>query len=359
MKMNMDNANAATARSKRRPPVEGLSAEERAWDDFVLQHPLRTPFHLSAWKKCLVETFAYQPYYLTSTSDGAIDGVLPLFLVKNWVIGKVLISTPFAVYGGILANSEAAKQRLVNEATALAKKLAVDYLELRNIDPQQSAGFSPVDRYVDFIQYVQPGDQELLLAALPRKVRNLIRKSLKSPFCARRAPALSGFLSVMAENYRRLGTPIFPDRWFESLVRHFGEVADVREVLLNGQIATASMNFLLGDRVYNYYAGSREHLLPLAPNNFMYFEQLLWAGNEGFRIYDFGRSKIDSGNYEFKKQWATELHPLPYEVLLVERKELPNISPTNPKFHLVIQIWRRMPIWLTRVIGPRLIGMFP
>jgi hypothetical protein len=163
----------------------------------------------------------------------------------------------------------------------------------------------------------------------------------------------------MAENYRRLGTPIFPDRWFQSLVRYFGEMVHVREVLLEGELATASMNLLCNGRVYNYYSGSRERLLPLAPNNFMYFDLLLWSGNQGFRVFDFGRSKIDSGNYEFKKQWSTEIVEMPYEMLLVKRKEMPNFTPTNPKYQLGIKAWQHLPIWMTRVIGPRLIGMFP
>ena len=341
------------------PATEHLAAEEREWDEFVLGHPLGTPFHLSAWKKSLVETFGYQPCYLTSRSNGIINGVLPLFLIKNWMVGKVLLSTPFAVYGGILASSEQAKRQLIDEAGALAREQHVDHLELRNIDPQQIAGFSPISRYVDFIQQVEPGDEDQLLAALPRKIRNKIRKSLKSPFSSRRTSDLSGFLSVMAENYHRLGTPIFPDRWFHSLVHYFGEMAHVREILLEDKLAAASMNFLFGDRMYNFYSGSRECFLPLAPNNFMYFEHLLWAGNHGFRSFDFGRSKIESGNYEFKKQWSTEIRDLPYEILLVKRKELPNFSPANPKFDMAIRIWRKLPLPLTHLLGPRLVRLFP
>lgn len=91
----------------------------------------------------------------------------------------------------------------------------------------------------------------------------------------------------------------------------------------------------------------------------MYFDLLLWSGNQGFRVFDFGRSKIDSGNYEFKKQWPTEIIEMPYEMLLVRCKELPNFSATNPKYQLGIRAWQHMPLWMTRVVGPRLIGMFP
>jgi hypothetical protein len=54
-----------------------------------------------------------------------------------------------------------------------------------------------------------------------------------------------------------------------------------------------------------------------------------------------------------------EERELPYEILLVRRKSLPNFSPANPKFSLAIRMWQKMPLWLTRAAGPWLIRLFP
>jgi len=53
------------------------------------------------------------------------------------------------------------------------------------------------------------------------------------------------------------------------------------------------------------------------------------------------------------------MRELPYEVVLINRRELPNFSPVNPKFHLAIKLWRSVPLWLTRLVGPALIRLFP
>jgi hypothetical protein len=136
-------------------------------------------------------------------------------------------------------------------------------------------------------------------------------------------------------------------------------MVDVREVVLDGRVVAVSFNFLFRDIMHTYFAASSEEHLSMSPNNFMYFDHLLWAGKNGYRTFDFGRSKKESGHYTFKKHWRTTSRELPYEVLLVTRDELPNFSPTNPKFQLSIRLWQMLPLSVARVLGPRLIPLFP
>ena len=133
----------------------------------------------------------------------------------------------------------------------------------------------------------------------------------------------------------------------------------MREVWLEGKAVAASVNFLYGGEMHTYYAASDQKHLQAAPNNYMYFEYLLWAAQNGFRRFDFGRSKYNTGTFDFKRHWVTEMRELPYEILLVNRKELPDIGPANPKFDLALQVWRRVPLGLTRVVGPALVRLFP
>jgi hypothetical protein len=115
--------------------------DERRWDDFVLAHPYGTPFHLIAWKKVIQKNFGYQPHYLMAVDADRVRGILPLFLVKNLLVGKALISSPFAVYGGVLADSDAARASLATGARRLGETLGVEYVELRNAHTSQCVGF--------------------------------------------------------------------------------------------------------------------------------------------------------------------------------------------------------------------------
>src|SRR5262249_9658162 len=158
-----------------------------------------------------------------------------------------------------------------------------------------------------------------------------------------------GFLELYSQSLRRLGTPCFPYKYFHSLMRNFEGSVDVREFTYQGKTAAAVLSLYMRDTVFPYYGASDPALNNVAPNNFMYFDLMRWAGANGYKNYDFGRSKKEgSGSYDFKGHWGMVERELPYEILLVKRKELPNYSPNNKKFQLPLEIWKRLPLPLTR-----------
>jgi FemAB-related protein (PEP-CTERM system-associated) len=331
-----------------------------AWDRFVLGHEHGSPFHMTAWMKSIQETYGFRPWYLEASEGGRTRGVLPLFLVKSPLMGKALISVPFGVYGGALSDSPEAAARLRAEVVRLGRELGVQHVELRNAYPEQALGFAPVERYVTFTQGIG-ADEEALLQSIPRKVRYMVRKALKEEFTTRRQSTDYGaFIDLYTRNLRRLGTPSFPKKHFDALRRHFGGAVDVREVVYRGEVAAAVLTFYFRDQVMPYYGASDPKFHALAPNNFMYFDLMRWGGANGFRTFDFGRSKISSGgSYDFKGHWGMQERVLPYEMLLVKRKELPDFSPRNPLFELPIKIWQRLPLAVTRAVGPYFLRMVP
>jgi lipid II:glycine glycyltransferase (peptidoglycan interpeptide bridge formation enzyme) len=158
---------------------------------------------------------------------------------------------------------------------------------------------------------------------------------------------------------RRLGTPSFPKRHFTAIMKHFNGMVDVREVLLHDNVVAASLNFHFRHSMHIYYAATDGRFNALAPNTFMYFDHLQWAIANGRSEFEFGRSKRNTGPFDFKTHWGTEMRPLPYNIILVRKKTVPNYTPTNDKLALAAKLWSRLPLPLTRAIGPRLIRMFP
>ena len=136
-------------------------------------------------------------------------------------------------------------------------------------------------------------------------------------------------------------------------------MADICEVTKDGQLAAAVLTFYFRDQILPYYGASDPQFNALAPNNFMYYDLMRWGGGNGFRTFDFGRSKRVKGSYDFKSHWGMLERELPYEVHLVRSRTLPNYSPGNPVFRLPIECWKRLPLWLTRALGPRLIRYVP
>jgi len=112
------------------------------------------------------------------------------------------------------------------------------------------------------------------------------------------------------------------------------------------------LSFYFKDQVIPYYAGSDFEFRRLAPNDFMYWKLMEKACLDGYKWFDFGRSKVDTGSFSFKKHWGFEPQPLAYQYILHKLKELPNISPANPKYQKKIEMWKKMPFGLTKMVGP-------
>jgi FemAB-related protein (PEP-CTERM system-associated) len=336
-----------------------VESDHEAWDTFVSNHPYGTPFHLIAWKESIETTFGYHSHYLLVTAGDRVAGVLPLFLVKNLLTGKRLISSPFAVYGGILADSDEARIALLHHAKALGEQLKVKDIELRNAWEGQSSGLPRITRYVTFSQEIGP-DEIAVLNAIPRKTRAAVRKSLKEGLASRREfSAWQTFADLYSRNLGRLGTPCFPVKHFATLLEKFGGMADIREVSFNGTVVAAVLTFYFRDQVLPYYGASDPKFNAIAPNNFMYYDLMRWGGHNGYRIFDFGRSKKVKGSYDFKAHWGMMERELPYEIYLVKGKKLPNYSPANPVFRLPILLWQRLPFAVARALGPHLIRFVP
>ena len=331
----------------------------REWDDFVLRHPYGSPFHMLAWKNSIERIFRYQSVYRAAFNGTRLVGILPLFLVDGLMTGKALISSPFAVYGGALTEASEVQAAFGEHIAALGAELQVEYVELRNAYPEQCFGWVPVRRYVTFTRDLSLHEPEELLKSIPKKTRNMVRKALKTDFELRRVGDWRQFERLHSLTLRRLGTPSFPPRYFAELVEQFGNMLDISEVVLDGVTVAASMSFLFNKQMHIYYAATDPRYNALAPNYRMYFEHLLWAGQRGCRVFDFGRSKLNTGTFDFKRHWDALMRELPYEILLVRRKDLPNLSPVNPKFDLAIRIWQKLPLSVTRTLGPRLIRLFP
>jgi FemAB-related protein (PEP-CTERM system-associated) len=324
------------------------------WDAFIHSHPNGSPFHLTAWQRLIHDTFGYEPKHIVARgAGGEICGVLPLFLVRSLLFGRMLISTPQAAYGGVLASSDSAEQAILHRARQMAKELRVQFLELRNFRNPIAGHRLPVkDLYVTFRQALLE-DLEANLLAIPRKTRAEIREGIRKGLEFKVDEiGPDEFYSVYSRSVRDLGTPVFTKRLFENGRREFGPDCKICSVHWRGKLVGAVWTLFYKDEVVPYYGGSIREYNHLAVNSFMYWMLMKYGVENGYRIFDFGRSKKGTGSFDFKRRWGMTMSDLPYQYCLVRSKAMPDTSPLNPKFSLPIRLWRRMPLSLTTTIGP-------
>jgi FemAB-related protein (PEP-CTERM system-associated) len=337
------------------PDVSALVAEKSAaWDAFVRTHPEGTFFHLAGWRDVLVRAFGHRSHYLIAERGGQVCGVLPLAEVKSKLFGHALVSTPFCVYGGIVATDEAAANALRDRACQLAKALNVDHLEMRN-RRRQHPDWPAKDLYVTFRKPIL-ADSEANMLAIPRKQRAMVRKGIQKGLRSEVDASVDRVYDTYSESLRNLGTPVFSRRYMRILKEVFGDACEALTILSGDRPVAGVISFLFREEVIPYYGGGTSEARAVAGNDFLYWEVMERARQQGKQLFDYGRSKRDSGAFDFKKNWGFEPQPLFYEYFLVKAHDLPNLNPNNPKYSLFIKLWQRLPLWLSRKLGPFLAG---
>ena len=335
------------------------SSNEKRWDDFVIINSSSTFFHSLGWKRVIEQSFSYQAEYLYAEEDGQVQGILPLFEVKSLWGSRSLLSVPFGVYGGVCVHNVEAERVLLNAAKDLAMDRGVQNVEFRH-ERLCSESFPSKDLYFTFRRPLL-GSVDENLKAIPRKQRRMIRQGEKHGLTAEFGGLefLNEFYAIYTHSLKNLGTPAFPLSYFHNLLSEFGKACRILGVRKDGHMVAAVMTFFFKDQVLPYYGGAFGDSLKYAVYDFMYWELMRYAVEAGYKIFDFGRSKEGTGAFDFKRHWGFEPEPLPYQFYLPRGGAIPNVNPSNPKLKWAIEIWKKMPLQLTQMIGPFLVRYVP
>jgi FemAB-related protein (PEP-CTERM system-associated) len=324
-----------------------------AWDDYVLRTPSATFFHRAGWKTVLEQAFGHRTCFLYAEDQGSIIGILPLAQVKSVLFGNTLSSLPFCVYGGIVADNEQVARALRGEACRLAQEFNVGALELRNATPSETDW--PVKQlYYTFRKSIDP-DDEANLKAIPNRQRAMVRKGIEEGLHSEWDSGTDRIYRVYSESVRNLGTPVFSAKYLRVLRQVFASHCSVLMITQAGQDVAGVLSFYFRDEVIPYYGGSTAVARSLkGVNHFMYWELMRHSAAQGYRLFDFGRSKEGTGPFSFKKNFGFKPQPLPYEYFLVKSSSVPDVNPLNPKYRLMISVWSKLPLPIANLLGPLL-----
>lgn len=338
---------------------EAGPADAGAWTAFVATRPEASACHAWAWRDLLAHELGCTPHYLAAQdAGGQWRGVLPLMRLTSRLFGDFLVSLPALNYGGPLTAEPAADEALAEAAIALARRLGVQHMELREqvARPGWAARTDKVAMILDLAS-----TPEAQFKAFGSKLRAQIRRPEKEGAVTRFGghELVGDFYRVFARNMRDLGTPVYDRRLFAAVARQWPREARVAVVYLGGAPVAAGFTLRHGDRLEIPWASSLREFNRAGVNMQLYWSVLEQAIRDGVRQFDFGRSSVDGGTYRFKAQWGAEPRQLYWHYWLADGRELPGLTPSNPRFALAIGAWKRLPVWAANLIGPRVVRYLP
>jgi FemAB-related protein (PEP-CTERM system-associated) len=312
-----------------------------------------------AWLLALHEGLGHEPICLEAQRGGQTVGLLPLARVRSLLFGRFLVSLPYLNYGGVLAADEDVRAILIECAVAHAARMKAKHLELRHEDPVDHPALNGRRDDKVHMRLDLPATGDELWKSLDPKVRNQVRKGEKAGLEVVWAGAegVPGFYEVFSANMRDLGTPVYGAALFRAIFRHFPEQAEVCVVRL-GERPVAAALLLHGWGVTEVpSASSLRAFNHTCANMLMYWHLLQRAIGRRQAVFDFGRSTTGGSTFKFKKQWGAR--PCPAVWQYATQGEPAGLRPDNPKFQLAVRAWRKLPVWLTRLIGPPIVRGIP
>ena len=329
-------------------------------DRFVHRNATSSIYQDYRWIPVIEQSFGHKCFYLVSEDyDGHITGTLPLVHLNSLFFGNFLVSMPYFNYGGVCADDLPARNLLIEEAIRTAKRLGASHIEFRQELPLGN-GF-PVKTYKVSMRLELPKSERDLWNSFPSKLKSQIRKPQKEGMTVRisRYEELENFYRIFSINMRDLGTPVYPKHFFRNILDHFPENSWICTVS-SGKTPVAS-GFLLGFKgnMEIPWASSIREYNRLGPNMLLYWSCLEFACNRGVRVFDFGRSTVGEGTYRFKEQWGAIPHPMFWHYWMAREEPMPEINPRNPKYRFAIEMWKKLPVPITRIIGPAIVRNIP
>jgi serine/alanine adding enzyme len=373
------------------------SEDTPSWDHYVTLHPDSTLYHLSGWKNIIENTYGHSTYYLIAKREFRMDanyqngtnlfdsknppertntnivGVLPLVHLKHFLFGNSLVSIPFFDLGGVLADDDDVAKVLILEALNIAKRLMVDTIELRHLNPLSWLNSNDLQvltcnlksgnhnwaahTHSHKVRMILdlPDSSEVLIASFKAKLRSQIKKPAKDGLCSKSGALelLDDFYNVFSINMRDLGSPVHSKRLINNVLKEFSGRAKIIIIYKDKKKPIAcAMMISFKETLENPWASALREYSPMSPNMLLYWKMLEYACDNGFKKFDFGRSSPYEGTYRFKAQWGAYPMPLNWQYLSVNRKPGESNLSEKTKYSKAIKYWQKMPVHLTKILGP-------
>lgn len=341
--------------------------DKALWNDFVRKHEAATIFHLWEWGQLINKTFRAKRIYLIAEDHGSVVGVFPLLLVEGILFGRKLVSSPFCEYGGPLVLTSAHARSFLSSAMSIAVDNRSDYVEIRTCffpsfdELIEQFGFKTHERYCTF--KLGLSSSQNLWAKLDRKIRNAVRKAVKNDVAVMELKdfhELEIFYDLYLKTMKNLGSPPYPFSYFAHLWRFFGFDSSIPRVKFliaeyrQKAIAGICVSVFKGD-IQWWMSVSDPQYRNLNPTHLLLWSVLEWGADNKCNSFDFGRTRLNTGVYDFKKKWnGTPLWLRTYTHFFGEERELPD--PTHGIYFHLSKLWSLLPIPLARKLGPRILA---
>ena len=340
-------------------------SNKRDWEELVEGSEEATTGHLWQWREIVASAYGFKSFYLMAEEDGKPLAVAPFISVRSLLYGNELASMPYLDYGGVCHSSRLPEEArpevdraIFDHALKLALSLNAKRLHARSPlapnDPRFEISLEKVAQRLELA--ATAADQ---LKRLPAERRNRLRRcersGLKTEIYKPTDPqALKEFYAVYSTNMRDLGSPTHSSLFFREVSERLQDYLTLIIIRYEGEPVAAALAFEFRKMIGLPWSGATLAARPLYGNNALFWAGISMGIERGCHTFDFGRSSVGSGIFEFKRQWG----PLPHQAYWGTIQLRPGAKAPRERreLNMASAIWKRVPLSITRIVGPMLRG---
>jgi len=315
--------------------------------------------HLPVWTEMVENLFGHKGYYLVARDNGVVCGVLPLSHVRSKLFGYHFVSQPFSDYGGPLTKSPEVTETLYEHAIELVNQYKCDYIEFRNTVAIPQEMHLRTDKICMHLPLAK--EPEVVWTGLRPQIRNRIRQAEKSGIIVTNGhiEMLDDFYRLWTIRMRELGTPCYSRELFRGILETFKDNSRIFLAHSGYKVAAAFFVYTFNGCVHSRWGATLREFDSLSPNYLLNWSAIEYYCKAGMSLFDFGRSTVGSGQHTFKKRWGAQPVQLNWQYWIRPGKSLNLAKPDVPKYRRKAEIWKKVPLVVTRIIGPRISCSLP
>lgn len=336
--------------------------KDERWDRFVESHPFGWVCHLSGWKRVLENSFPHMKgYYLALIDDnGEIKAGLPIYEVRSKLTRNRLVSIPFATLSDPLVSNSEELELLIEATKFLSKNLDISNIEIRTtnchvyLNNKDFLGqYYFKIHYIDLSLSIEELWKSFHRKAIRQEINRAIQSNLDIKIGVDRND-LFEFYKLYIETRKRLGLPPHPYNFIKLLWEEFkpSKKLFLYKANYKNQTIASHIVFRFNGRVSAEFEGWDRNFHKLSANPFLFWEEIKAAKNDGFKVYDFGRtSPKNESLMKFKNHWGTKVSDLPIFYFNNNHDNKMKLNEEKFIYNLTRKVCRRIPTPILKKIG--------
>lgn len=328
------------------------------WESFVAENPNAIAWQSYEWKDVLKKHFQFEYHPIAVCDSAKILGVLPLYRMKTMLAKDSLISVPFAVAGGIVSDSEEARDLLIGKAIALSRKYNSCGITLKQYKIMMRGDFQTDDNYYNRELDISRNPDGIIGDFSDRNKQMIALTAKQSLSLEHPSSDLSGFFRLLLRHLHAKGVPCVSKRWIEDLIR--SKMYSIALLRSNGQIRAGTMVKEFKKTVSFPFTSLRVGAEQDSRMGYkLYWELIQKFHLKGFEIFHSGRIPNDDMTDDYRLGWGGIKHRYYYQYYPNRAEKTEYATKRGGKRKILERCWKLLPAYVAESIGPMVVKRFP